>query len=336
MECQECREFCDDYRSNSPLCHFNGDLSCGGCECHDGFVGKDCKCDVRDLTGGVKDFNDECRAPWSAQRELCSAHGSCICGNCDCQPGYHGKYCHCLKDKCPEIDGNTCSGNGICACSNDIQDPDPICVCQPGFEGNKCQCPTGQERCQNPLTGEVCSGKGSCFCGKCYCHSNYDGKYCQFNYYDTTCDKLESCVKSELFHRNITQSLSEEWRLECDSRINKTLYFDNIQLACQLSRNNSLDTLEIITGEVKDCSAIYDAYFNPREIDDVPSRGDQGLNNDPVRARKLSVEDMKQCTFYYQGCDVTFFHNRIESDDVYDKKVIFLLLINVFLNNTTL
>ena len=42
-------------------------------------------------------------------------------------------------------------------------------------------------------------GRGSCNCGRCDCESGFEGQFCQRSVYQSTCEKLEPCIKYEMF-----------------------------------------------------------------------------------------------------------------------------------------
>lgn len=106
---------------------------CGQCVCHSSDFGKVwgklCECD---------DFN--CLR---YKGELCSGHGVCNCGFCQCAPDWQGENCNCSRriDTCMSSLGLLCSGRGQCVCG--------ACECtQPGAYGATCdKCPTCPDAC---------------------------------------------------------------------------------------------------------------------------------------------------------------------------------------------
>lgn len=90
----------------------------------------------------------------------CSGHGTCNCGQCECDAGYGGDLCQCDNTNCRvDVNNNMCSGHGACDCGT--------CKCSEGWEGPDCGCSTSKEMCLNRDTKKECSGHGKCECGVC-------------------------------------------------------------------------------------------------------------------------------------------------------------------------
>ena len=67
-----------------------------------GFSGKQCKCDLKNKNvDDEADLEDLCGAEGS-NTDPCNGRGKCRCGQCQCDPGYVGKFCQCDRDKCPK------------------------------------------------------------------------------------------------------------------------------------------------------------------------------------------------------------------------------------------
>lgn len=74
-------------------------------------------------------------------------------------------------------------------------------MCDQGWTGSACDCQDAPDQCTPPpddngVTGDQCSGHGSCRCGGCVCEDGWTGPYCQ----DCptcldTCDTLKQCVE---------------------------------------------------------------------------------------------------------------------------------------------
>lgn len=74
---------------------------------------------------------------------MCSGHGDCVCGFCQCHPGWSGESCNCSTriDTCMTSIELLCSGRGECLCG--------VCSCTlPGAYGSTCEkCPTCPDSC---------------------------------------------------------------------------------------------------------------------------------------------------------------------------------------------
>ncbi|XP_051926407.1 integrin beta-4 isoform X2 [Hippocampus zosterae] len=142
---------------NAPRCHGNGDLVCGKCQCHDGWLSTFCNCSA---SASALDTR-LCIGPGSA--EPCSGRGDCLeCGTCVCYnpDQFEGPYCQYDRTQCPRFGGFLCNDRGSCIMGR--------CVCSDGWEGNACQCPRSNQTCLDSRGG-VCNGRGKCVCGLCEC-----------------------------------------------------------------------------------------------------------------------------------------------------------------------
>ena len=84
---------------------------------------------------------------------MCGGHGRCVCGRCECAPGWMGDSCSCRDspEQCvpPHLLTNhysapadLCSGHGRCECGE--------CVCEDGWIGAHCDsCPTCGDICDH-------------------------------------------------------------------------------------------------------------------------------------------------------------------------------------------
>lgn len=154
--CETKIEYCPkDAEGN--VCGGNGTCTGDTCECDDG------------RTGSLCQYEGQC---WATENGICDGN-PCVDGVCQCPENTYGPLCtESAPDVCPSPNGQTCSGHGTCESGE--------CVCDAGFVGYDCSltCPT------NPVTGEVCSGFGSCYVTEsyeaaCACGATYgQNEYC--------------------------------------------------------------------------------------------------------------------------------------------------------------
>lgn len=93
--------------------------------------------------------------------------------------------CPCMKEEVGEPDSPRCNESGEFKCG--------MCLCHEGFVGATCDCnlrnyTSSQEldaQCrhmsisENESGTQICSNKGECLCGVCYCEKQFEGKYCE-------------------------------------------------------------------------------------------------------------------------------------------------------------
>lgn len=78
-----CIFFLQDFIPNADICMGQGDLRCGACECHAGFLGKNCQCKEGDMN--IPDTDEKnCIPPNATETVVCSGQGKCECGQCVC------------------------------------------------------------------------------------------------------------------------------------------------------------------------------------------------------------------------------------------------------------
>ncbi|KAM8716791.1 hypothetical protein ACLKA7_003630 [Drosophila subpalustris] len=153
-------------------CTDNGYLNCGMCSCDEGWTGTLCNCPTDPTNATTNEaLLKTCRLPLdklgkTLSSQVCSNHGDCDCGSCNCDPGYTGSYCECLE--CQDCDKERAE----CFCGQ--------CVCKYGWSGTRCNCKESTDGCTGP-TGEICSGRGSCDCGSCNCQDPYRGSFCEID-----------------------------------------------------------------------------------------------------------------------------------------------------------
>ncbi|GJQ85657.1 hypothetical protein Trydic_g20205 [Trypoxylus dichotomus] len=105
------------------------------------------------------DCENPANSEYISNSTRCNTHGHEVCGICDCSEGYFGSTCECNAESVSSVDDMHCK--------------------------------------KDPLVSEICSGLGTCKCGKCVCDERPGdqliyGKFCE-------CDNF-SCrrVKGEL------------------------------------------------------------------------------------------------------------------------------------------
>ncbi|XP_014600603.1 PREDICTED: integrin beta-PS-like [Polistes canadensis] len=194
----------DNSELNSVKCKRRGTLTCGICFCNDGFYGKQCECEGHEFGSSSQNVTEDCKAS-NTSDEICSGHGACKCGVCNCmkrenpQEIFYGKYCECDNFSCKRSGDEVCGKHGKCECGR--------CNCRPGFSGETCDCKETNSTCILPSTDKaeksstICSGRGDCICGKCHCHEKdkirYSGEFCEEcpNCPGQRCEELKDCVE---------------------------------------------------------------------------------------------------------------------------------------------
>ncbi|XP_036383011.1 integrin beta-4 isoform X1 [Megalops cyprinoides] len=181
-------EVCDCEKTPSrkaKRCNGNGDLVCGKCQCHDGWLGPFCNCS----SSSTSDSNS-CLAPGMTQP--CSGRGDCLCGKCLCYnpKQYEGPYCQFDKTQCQRFSGFLCNDRGSCFMGQ--------CVCDDGWEGSACECPKSNQTCVDSRGG-ICNNRGTCKCGRCECEASQTplSSVCEANFQAQLgmCEGLRSCVQ---------------------------------------------------------------------------------------------------------------------------------------------
>lgn len=200
------------FELNSPKCAGSGTLSCGICECHDGFFGRGCECSNKDLgtESGLDAF--KCR-PNNETLVECSGQGNCVCGQCHCNARQNpeelisGQFCECDNFSCDRHNSILCAGpdHGVCECGQ--------CKCHDGWGGNACECSSSTDSCMAP-NGKMCSGHGACRCGKCECEIKddirYSGKYCEkCPTCPGRCNELKDCVECQMYQKGVLKDHNE-------------------------------------------------------------------------------------------------------------------------------
>ncbi|XP_053351168.1 N-acetylglucosamine-1-phosphodiester alpha-N-acetylglucosaminidase [Clarias gariepinus] len=124
------------------------------------------------------------------QPEDCSQHGTCVNGQCECQPGWAAPTCANLT-----CQPSACGEHGLCTSDG--------CVCDAGWRGVNCsqECTAGfyGDECKKTCT---CVNGGSCdpVRGRCTCRAGFHGDSCEqecpLGFYGLHC--LQECQCSDL------------------------------------------------------------------------------------------------------------------------------------------
>ncbi|XP_026569473.1 integrin beta-7 [Pseudonaja textilis] len=130
---------CGDTQPDAHHCSGgHGNLTCGICRCHEGYVGRRCDCRKDELLG-------------SEALTLPS-----------------GSFCSCDNVACERHNGQLCAGNGQCRCGH--------CQCLANYTGNACECSLDTSGCTQE--GKICNGHGHCICNRCQCDVGWLGSHC--------------------------------------------------------------------------------------------------------------------------------------------------------------
>ncbi|KAJ8883843.1 hypothetical protein PR048_015698 [Dryococelus australis] len=196
-DCERCDSDTHLSETNSSACSGQGDLQCGACVCHEGFVGTRCECASSSIP---EQDNPACRG---SNGKTCSGYGSCICSTCQCsrrlnpQEKYYGHLCECDNFSCKRHEGKVCGDNGDCSCGK--------CVCHPGWTGEACQCADTMDGCRRSGETTICNDRGRCECGQCVCSRTEDGHHYLGQYCEESpigpglkCKFFQSCAECEV------------------------------------------------------------------------------------------------------------------------------------------
>ncbi|KAK9407362.1 integrin beta-7 [Crotalus adamanteus] len=133
-ECQ-----CGDAQPDAHHCSGgHGNLTCGICRCHEGYVGRRCDCRKEELL--------------SSETVSLASRPFCSCDNVACE----------------RHNGQLCAGNGQCQCG--------YCQCQANYTGSACECSLDTSGCTQE--GKICNGHGHCVCNRCQCDTGWLGVHC--------------------------------------------------------------------------------------------------------------------------------------------------------------
>nr|KAG5690037.1 hypothetical protein BaRGS_009844 [Batillaria attramentaria] len=173
----------------------NGTVECGICSCNPGRYGRVCECDESQISS--EESLEKCRK--GNDTEVCTGHGECICGQCDCfflgpntARRYSGPFCSCDDYSCARSkDNSLCGGStrGKCNCGT--------CQCLEGWKGDACDCSTDNSTCFT-AEGVECNGFGRCVCGRCQCFPDSDR-------IGPTCEECPNCPSKCSQYRDCAQ-----------------------------------------------------------------------------------------------------------------------------------
>uniref|UniRef100_A0A3B5AB67 Integrin beta n=1 Tax=Stegastes partitus TaxID=144197 RepID=A0A3B5AB67_9TELE len=230
---------------NAARCHGNGNLVCGKCQCHDGWLSTFCNCSA---SASALDTN-QCTAPGIS--EPCSGRGDCLeCGTCVCYnpDQFEGPYCQYDKTQCQRYGGFLCNDRGSCVMGQ--------CACTEGWEGNACECPKSNQTCVD-TKGGVCNGRGKCVCGRCECPDSgiEMTSTCEPNFQAQlgVCEATRSCVQCQAWKTG--QKKEKE---ECDKCPFKIVLVDELK-----EKEKVLDSCSF-RDEEDDCTFHY-TVENPKD-----------------------------------------------------------------------
>ncbi|KAJ8954366.1 hypothetical protein NQ318_011039 [Aromia moschata] len=160
------------YRPNSRECSGHGDLECGICKCDPGRFGRSCQCDS---SSSLSEDTTNCQK--NEKSEICSAPDLATLRRRDLE-GRCGK-CECNSRPNPnekisgifcECNNYSCKRDGGLLCSGKGTCNCGKCECYAGYTGEACECPDSNSTCIAPGGELVCSGYGRCDCGQCECN----------------------------------------------------------------------------------------------------------------------------------------------------------------------
>lgn len=306
VSCVDCEKQCGDLpiATNSTVCTNRGDLICGGCHCRTGYKGQKCECDINNPDSN----KDKCKATNGKHNKdgiECSGNGKCKCGKCVCDNEHVGEFCNCFKEDCPKDDsGKICGGASKGECSQCF-DGEPSCKCKEDWtnEISPCSCPTETnpisiQNCKNKRSNLMCSGSGDCVCGKCKCHDENSGNFCEKDSDGKFCQGIVPCMKYNL-------SGSSEDQEECQKETGG-FYGQKLHKACKIPKNlNFSDSTYLFVKKEADCENIFelkvDETYNFKKCVEV-------VDNEKPTLCNMEEEKRQSCGFEVESCKTKIFH----------------------------
>uniref|UniRef100_A0A1A8IJD6 Integrin beta n=2 Tax=Nothobranchius kuhntae TaxID=321403 RepID=A0A1A8IJD6_NOTKU len=233
---------------NAERCNGNGDLVCGRCQCHGGWLGNFCNCSA---SSSALDKN-QCTTP--DIKEPCSGRGDCLaCGTCVCYnpDQFEGPYCQFDKNQCQRYGGFLCNDRGKCIMGQ--------CSCQKGWEGSACECPTSNQTCLD-TKGNLCGGRGACVCGRCQCPDSgiEMSANCEpnFQFQFGVCEFTRSCVQCQAWKTG-----EKKDKEECDKCPFKVIMVDELE-----EEKQDLESCSF-RDEDDDCTYYYTTQPKTKELE---------------------------------------------------------------------
>lgn len=199
--------------------------TCTG-DCKDGFSGDRCQnvcfphlhyddTTAADVTGDAATCRDLRLAGGNC--DVCSGHGTCNSGQCECDENYFDDGLYSCSKTCPSDERGVCSGHGACKLFGGV----PSCLCTSGWRGLKCDvmCP-GVD-----INDRSCSGHGQCTVdfeqtpptASCNCNQKYRGVGCEHE-----CPGVTACTDNGVCDSSGVCTCFDDWvgpACDCSSSI---------------------------------------------------------------------------------------------------------------------
>ncbi|KAL5270608.1 hypothetical protein ACHWQZ_G001345 [Mnemiopsis leidyi] len=246
--------------------------------------------------------------------DVCSNHGSRVCGPCECRDPYFGDDCECSpryqkSDELCKSDPNSnmyCSQQGRCECGK--------CVCRhpatpPGVEtpyiryGEFCEC--SNYECPKGGNGKICSGLGNCHCGECICDqtehgvpkiATTEGEACDCELASDKCYNPDPDPELETGH--LPCSGPEQGECQCNRCICKPNYRGRYCEECifcgPLQCSTHIDCVLCLSVKLQKAE-------DPREIDCSRECSNNGVNYQEVDPT-VDVDKLRDIGYQVEAC----------------------------------
>ncbi|XP_076460406.1 integrin beta pat-3-like [Babylonia areolata] len=274
----------------------NGTLVCGICSCNDGRYGRVCECNEADISSQLS--LEKCRL--GNDTDVCSGHGECICGQCECFPiannpkeTYTKQHCECNDYSCPSSgpEGLLCGGpfHGRCDCGQ--------CDCFKDWQGPACECSTKNKTCI-AANGELCNGYGECVCGRCICFKNTDymGPTCEAcPNCPSKCSQYRDCAQCRAFHTG--KYTDDQCDTECKEEI--TLVDELKVTSDRVTKCDFRDTDKCLFHFTYEYDQDNNAIIKVQRTKECPEEVNLGLILGPVVAGIVIIPLLLLCIFIF-------------------------------------